>query len=846
MARLDKWADGEDDFSVLAESLPHLVWIAAPDGTIEYLNRRFKEYTGTDEASYVAAGPKGVVHEADLQRTLESWHRALETGAPYDLEYRLRDARDGRYHWFLARAVPVRAAGGSTLRWIGTATDIDAARRTADSLRFVADCASTLASLDRTQAITDALARIAVESFADWAFVVMRGDDGSFAVTSLAHRDPELLRYVESYRDRYSVDLKGGTVEAILQNRGVVVPEIDAEAVEAAARDEEHLDVLRALRIHSAMIVPVSTGEAPALGAIVLCTAETQRVFEQTDFDVALAVAGYAANALVHARTLQHERQTSKVLRFTAQASELLAGGSDVDDCIRRILTLATRSIADVAYMWRIDPDGSVRMAESSARRPEDAEILKEFIGDRPFHRDGERSMAQRFATDAYVVDPLLSEDLAQLFFGYACERFQRLKLGTLLGLPLHVGSEAAGSLVFARREGTHFLPAEIDALKDLARHVNLAVERRAVARRERRIARELQQALLPQPQMLPSIEGIAFDALYQSSSLDADIGGDWYDALQLPDGRIVISVGDVTGKGLGAAGSMGKLRQSLSALALYEPDPARMLDAVEFLLRRRSAEAIATAFVGIIAADRTKMTYASAGHPRPLLKRGRELLALKSEGLPIGLRDRVRGVAETVSLEGAEMLVLYTDGLIESTRDIIEGEAMLREVVASDAVLFSRSPALLIRDACLPHGSLDDAAILVVTFTGERRWSFDAENAHAAHDARSEFAAYLHERADDGDFEAAEIIFGELIGNVVRHAPGPIDVHVEWSGAYPVLHVTDRGGGFSRKPALPEDPLKESGRGLYIIESLARALNFERVAGYGMHVAVELPVRRR
>jgi anti-sigma regulatory factor (Ser/Thr protein kinase) len=68
--------------------------------------------------------------------------------------------------------------------------------------------------------------------------------------------------------------------------------------------------------------------------------------------------------------------------------------------------------------------------------------------------------------------------------------------------------------------------------------------------------------------------------------------------------------------------------------------------------------------------------------------------------------------------------------------------------------------------------------------------------------------------------------------------------VQVEWSAEYPVLHVTDRGKGFIRNPALPLDPLSESGRGLYIISLLARSVRVERIPGYGNHIAVELPVR--
>lgn len=844
MARLDPLEDAYDDVSALA-ALPHLVWIADPDGRIVYLNDLFKSYTGTDESTYTTLGRKGVVHEDDVERTTAAWRRALETREAYDIEYRLRNAETGRFRWFVARAVPAFDANGRLVRWVGTATDVDGQHRNSESLRFIVHAAATLASLDNEPALCDALARIAVESYADWTFVITRSPEGTYTIPSVAHRDPSLLRDVEDYIRRYPVDQNGAAVLAIEKNEPHLVPLVDRAAMETTARDEEHLELMRRVHLHSAMVVPLSTGEAPALGGLIICSSESERVYTQDDLNVALAVGRYAANALQKARALEREREISTALRFSARASELLSGSWDREEALDRMLQLATSSVVDVAYMWRVEEDGSVRMAAASARRSQHQHILDDFLTDRPLHRPGEELIKSRFAGEPYVIDPFSGESLDRFFYSYAIARFNELGIGAFLSLPLRVGGAPAGSLVFARTGNAHFRADEIDVFKDLARRVNVAVEQRELLRRERRIARELQQALLPQAEMLPKVPGITFDALYQPSLADADIGGDWYDALRTPSGNIVISVGDVTGRGLSAAGAMGKLRQSLSAIALYESDPARILDALDFLLKRRSVETIATAFVGIISPDGKTMRYATAGHPYPLLRCDGKVLPLVAEGLPIGLRQYSTGKSETIELAGAEMLVLYTDGLIESTRDILEGERVLRSVLESDAIVFSHSPALLLRDACLPNGSPDDAAILTLTFTLERHWSFDAENARAAQDARNDFVTHLREHAADGDFEAAEIIFGELIGNVVRHAPGPIDVLVEWTGESPVLHVTDRGPGFTRRPSLPDDPLKESGRGLYIVETLARSLRFERVPGYGTHIAVELPIVR-
>jgi anti-sigma regulatory factor (Ser/Thr protein kinase) len=289
----------------------------------------------------------------------------------------------------------------------------------------------------------------------------------------------------------------------------------------------------------------------------------------------------------------------------------------------------------------------------------------------------------------------------------------------------------------------------------------------------------------------------------------------------------------------------MGKLRQGVAMAIAYEPDPARALDAVDYQLRIRESAEIATAFIGIIDPKNRTMRYASAGHPPPLLRRGSELIELHAAGLPIGLREFDCEQSRSVSLDGAQLLLLYTDGLTEATRDVTFGERRLQQIASSDAILFVHNAAEFLCDACLPLDAQDDTAVLTVSFGKRAHWSFDAENAQAAHDARSEFVAELRAHSVAGsDVDAAELIFGELVGNVVRHAPGPIDVQMEWTGEHPVLHVTDRGKGFIRNPALPIDPLSESGRGLYIISLLARNVRVERIPGYGNHIAVELPVR--
>jgi anti-sigma regulatory factor (Ser/Thr protein kinase) len=124
-------------------------------------------------------------------------------------------------------------------------------------------------------------------------------------------------------------------------------------------------------------------------------------------------------------------------------------------------------------------------------------------------------------------------------------------------------------------------------------------------------------------------------------------------------------------------------------------------------------------------------------------------------------------------------------------------------------------------------------------------RWSFQAADAGRAYGVRRDLLAYLQSRAGHGsDLEAAALIFGELVGNVVRHAPGPIAVDVYWEDDSAVLRVIDKGPGFDwdGEARLP-DRYAESGRGLFIAYSVARGLRVRRLAGNGTEATAWLPI---
>jgi len=111
------------------ETMPTFAWTALPDGSVDFVNRHWQEYTGLSNERTAGAGWQDAAHPEDLKRNVEKWRAALASGEPFEDELRYRRAEDGQYRWFLSRAVPLRDARGKILKWYGTSADIQDRKR---------------------------------------------------------------------------------------------------------------------------------------------------------------------------------------------------------------------------------------------------------------------------------------------------------------------------------------------------------------------------------------------------------------------------------------------------------------------------------------------------------------------------------------------------------------------------------------------------------------------------------------------------------------------------------------------------------------------------------------------
>jgi PAS domain S-box-containing protein len=123
----------EDFLRVVIDTIPTMAWSVLPDGTVDFLNRRWSDYTGLSFEKYIE-DPTGPIHPEDIPRALEKWRANMAAGEPYEDEMRLRRA-DGQYRWFLIRTVPLRDGQGNIVKWYGTSTDIEDRKRAEDALR---------------------------------------------------------------------------------------------------------------------------------------------------------------------------------------------------------------------------------------------------------------------------------------------------------------------------------------------------------------------------------------------------------------------------------------------------------------------------------------------------------------------------------------------------------------------------------------------------------------------------------------------------------------------------------------------------------------------------------------
>lgn len=743
---------------------------------------------------------QGELDETEVRRIEQLWGRCVRCCERFSAVYHVRSPDSSR-RTFLVQALPVLDSRDEVLYWSGSTSQVD---RLADAgSRLIFEASSVLSSSLNRATIVNRLVQASVDQFCDLCAIHAFDDDGSMHVEGVADRRLE--------RDKES-DVLG---EAIQEAVRIRQPLLLLTAALRDSVDEKMQHVLRAAKARSLIVVPLLVGSS-CIGAISFLDSERPASFETRDVDVALVVARQLAMALENIKTFEREQRVTERFRFLARVTERLFTTLDPTRMFELLLEALGDGFADYGIAASLSK-GRLRTVAAVGTQ---AHLREGVVGEIIAAVRGRRSILA--GKTARIGQPAL------LAGGPLAEKVQPR---SWMMVPVFVGNTIYGAIICCSNSH-RYDTAELEVLHEIGRRASLALEHAESFARERRLIQTLQQATLPS--RLASVDGASLSATYRPAASEVQVGGDWYDAFDLDDNRVLLTVGDVTGHGLESSIVMGKLRHAINVVAMYERDPARILDAAERVLLSRFPGSVATAFVAIFDCRDRSLAYANAGHPYPILRcKDGSIKELEADGLPIGLRSEGSRIEScTERLNDALLLVLYTDGLTEATRDISSGERLLREALSSDAIFYVENPAQYLERFCLRDQSSDDVAILLLNFVQSRRWTFDSGDRRAASRARREFLTELAASAARGsDLKPAQLIFRELAANVARHAGGPVEVALEWRNGNAVLHVIDRGQETDHE------------RGLREIQRLGVRLDVEILSGFGTHVRATLPI---
>ncbi len=361
----------------------------------------------------------------------------------------------------------------------------------------------------------------------------------------------------------------------------------------------------------------------------------------------------------------------------------------------------------------------------------------------------------------------------------------------------------------------------------------------------QRETALALQHAMLG-PAVLPS----GFAVRYQPATRPLQIGGDWYDVVDLGDGRLALIVGDCVGHGLTAATVMGQLRSACRALLLENPSPSATLEALDRFAAQLPGAACTTAFCAVLTSETGELIYASAGHPPPVVVDADRTIRLLDEGrsIPLGLRlrqDWPRPQAR-ITLPARATLLLYTDGLVERRRvPLDDGIAQAAEIVRDGGASSLEELAGELMSSLAPDGGYqDDVAMLLYRQPPPLEADFEADVNHLA-STRAALRTWLKRAGVDADQTLSVLMAaGEAVANAIEHGHrnGPGTVTLYATALADQVRVTVSDTGSWKTPQQAAD--SHRGRGITLMRGLMNDVSIKPgTAGTGGTV-VELRAR--
>jgi serine phosphatase RsbU (regulator of sigma subunit) len=533
---------------------------------------------------------------------------------------------------------------------------------------------------------------------------------------SLLDESGETLRLVTSRRTSrdvarryatYPVDAPLPSRDALAEGRPVVIRGVEE-------RDRRY-PLLAGESPHNVVfaVLPLIDG-GRALGVLALGW------LREDDFPVermatAEEVAALCAAAMQRAGWYRQQHQARAAaehlagrLRDLAALTRQLAQATEPDVVADLIVSTASRAVnADTATISAFDGAQRFTVLATRGVPPEWVSRWSTFTPDDvPLTRDLITGRAPVIVTTTETVD---QRDAA-----FLCSSGQRM----WVNLPLMSSTAALGFASFGWHESRELTTEDLDALTAMASDTAIALERADLLARSRRVAEVLQRALLPQ--ILSRLAGWDIGARYIPAVEGTQVGGDWYDAFRLSTGGVGLVLGDVAGKGIRAAAVMGAIRSALRAFSIVDPTPSVVLSELDlYFAKFKPVGEMVTCCYAVLDPDSGRLTYASAGHPPPLVigRQGHQWLECATTP-PLGVGVSVRREQAEADIGAGSVLLLYSDGLVERRRHVLSDDlAALADAAAAlpDAVHLQTALDSLVDRLSHPDRTIDDLAVLAL-----------------------------------------------------------------------------------------------------------------------------------
>jgi PAS domain S-box-containing protein len=404
---------------------------------------------------------------------------------------------------------------------------------------------------------------------------------------------------------------------------------------------------------------------------------------------------------------------------ISANTPKLLAASVEYTKVLERIADVVVPELADYCSIIEVGNDGSLRRALTRHADPTKTDLVERLL-EYPLGGGGDQ-LKDMLSTG----EPLLFPDIPEELLHEAAQDEEHLRLILAVGMrsviavPLTARGRVLGALALVTAEsGRRYGDGDLVIAQDVARRAGLSLDNARLYQERSQVAETLRRSLLPPG--LPEIPGIELGARYLAAT--EEVGGDFYDVFPRPDGRWMVVIGDVVGKGPEAAALTSMVRYTLRTFALEGRRPAKILDAVNQTMLGQIREG---QFCSVACAlldpgpEGAKLSLSVAGHPLPLVRRsGGEVSSAGREGTLLGIVGDPTLEEEEIPLSSGESIAFFTDGaLTEPDSRTLTAEDRLSETMASGGDSAETLAEALVSTALetrLP-GREDDIAILVL-----------------------------------------------------------------------------------------------------------------------------------